>query len=638
MESCRARRPWAVAAPPLPRSGVLLLLGALAAAIVLGAPPAAADDGAGVVRHGAAVSAANALIVELQVSLTSPARVYVEYDNPQAGRYRTAPSEPATEHTIPIVRLRPETTYDYTIFAAAGQDRPAAGGRFTTGRLPPRLAAMPARVRGRSTQPLILSDYLRGDGWTYLLFWDETGSVVWYYHAPTFLRKTVKQSPGGTLFVLENGSITEITPLGEVVTRFERREPPERPHHELTVLDDGRVIYPSREVVIIDDSVNGGGAVTRFRVDNLSIWDPASGRVEQVWEARSAWDILDPNQRVEREDANNWFSWTPINSVSIGPRGNVILSVRGRNQVVSLSPDLSAVEWQLHGPDSDYEFPNPADRFYGQHTAAQLANGNVLLFDNGWTRPEAEGGKYSRALELRLDAAAGTAVKVWEYRLTPDYYAPSNGSAYRLRNGNTLVNFTRSGLNRPMIVVEADAAGNEVFRFENLPWSQTAAQIPIRYRAYGGIASIMGETMLRPPAGAYAPAHVETAADGFTMAADPAKFRELAAAVDGAPRIAANGPFDLYLADGRLVYAKEPCAPEDVAERFFLQVFPAAAGGGGLDFWFVEHGQRWQGACLAAVTLPDYEAARIRTGQLNDWSVEFPAAAGTPRSRAGPGR
>ena len=106
-----------------------LLLGVLAAWSILGAAsPAAADEGAGVVRYGAAVSAGNALIAEVRVSLDRAARVYVEYDNPQAGRYRTAPSEPGAEHVIPIVRLRPETTYDYTIFVAAGQDTAAAGG------------------------------------------------------------------------------------------------------------------------------------------------------------------------------------------------------------------------------------------------------------------------------------------------------------------------------------------------------------------------------------------------------------------------------------------------------------------------------------------------------------------------------
>ena len=190
--------------------------------------------------------------------------------------------------------------------------------------------------------------------------------------------------------------------------------------------------------------------------------------------------------------------------MSTGPRGNFIVSFRARDQVISLSPDFRTMEWQLGGPDSDYEFPNPADRFYGQHTASQLANGNVLVFDNGWTRPAAEGGEYSRALELRLDAAAGTAVKAWEYRPDPDIYSRGRGSAYRLRNGNTLVRFSAR---ERLTIVEVDAAGNEVFRLEHLPRHEP----PLRgYRAYGGITSIMGETMLRPPAAAQrarAPAH-----------------------------------------------------------------------------------------------------------------------------------
>ena len=610
-----------------------------AAGALLGASPAAADAGAAVVRHVVSVSAANALIAEARVSLDRAAQVYVEYDNAQAGRYRTALSEPGAEHVIPIVRLRPETTYDYTIFVAGGpvaggRDAPAPpGGSFTTGRLPPALA-MPVQVTGRSSQPLILSDYRRGDDLAYLVFWDETGSVVWYHHEPPpFRPSAVDRLPGGNFFFRDRRFLTELTPLGQVVNRFERGGQWGIPHHDVTVLGDGRVIYPSREVHVFDDSVNGGSARASFLVDNLRVWDPAGGRVEQVWDAKEAWDVTDPDQRAPApEHGGGRFSWTHVNSVSVGPRGNVILSSRGRHQVVSLSSDFRAIEWQLSGPDSDYEFPNPGDRFYGPHTASQLANGNVLVFDNGWNRPEAEGGRYSRALELRLDDAAGAAVKVWEYRLTPDVYAPTGGSAYRLAGGNTLINFSeRDHADPPLIVVEVDAAGNEVFRFENLAWFETAPRFPARYRAYGGSAAVMGETMLRPPAAAHAPAHAETVAGGFTVAVDPARFRELEAAVDGAERIAAGGPFDLYLADGRLVYAREPCADADVAERFFLHVFRDGAGGfDNLDFRFVEHGLRRRGACLAAVALPDYAVSRIRTGQFVSgrdalWSVEFPA-------------
>ena len=567
----------------------------------------------------------------MRVTLARAARVFVEYDHPQAGRYRTPLSEPGATHAIPLVRLRPETTYDYTIFvvdgsvagnaALDGADTAAGpGGRFTTGPLPLRLAAIPMKARGRSSQPLILSDYPRG----YYVFWDEVGGIVWYQEGSG---GPITQLPAGNLIFLDRG-LVEITPLGAVVNRFERHGPAGNPHHELTVLDDGtRVIYPSREFVVIDDTANGGPAEVTFKIDHLRVWDRESGRIEQVWDLKDAWDLMDPALRVRRPGPGKLFDWTHLNSVSIGPHGNVVLSFRWRDQVVSLSADLRAIEWQLHGPDSDYRFPNPNDRFYGQHTAAQLGNGNVLLFDNGWGRPAAEGGAYSRALELRLDKAAGTAVKVWEYRPTPDIYTRGKGSAYRLRSGNTLISFHNT-------IVEVDAAGNEVFRVDNLPL-HADWPLPARYRAYGGSAAIMGETMLRPPAAA--PAHAATFEKDYYLAKERARFEELTAAGLDGRQLAAGGAFDVYRAGDRLVYVKEPCAPQDVEELFFLHVFPAADGDlasgsreqgfDNLDFDFWPRGVIWEGACLVAATLPDCEIAHVRTGQFirsgQLWSAEF---------------
>ena len=577
----------------------------------------------------------------MRVTLARAARVYVEYDHPQAGRYRTPLSEPGAAHAIPLVRLRPETTYDYTIFVVNGSvadgatlegaDADAAagpGGRFTTGSLPLPLAVIPMKARGRSSQPLILSDYPRG----YYVFWDEVGGIVWYQEGSG---GPITQLPAGNLIFLDRG-LVEITPLGAVVNRFDRHGAAGNPHHEVILLADGRVIYPSREFVVIDDSANGGPAEVTFKIDHLRVWDRESGRIEQVWDSKDAWDLMDPALRVRRPGPGEIFDWTHLNSVSIGPHGNVVLSFRWRDQVVSLSADLRAIEWQLHGPDSDYRFPDPNDRFYGQHTAAQLGNGNVLLFDNGWGRPAAEGGRYSRALELRLDEAAGTAVKVWEYRPTPDIYTRGKGSAYRLRSGNTLISFHDT-------IVEADAAGNEVFRVDNLPL-HAGWPLPTRYRAYAGSKAIMGETMLRPPAAAPAHARAATFEKDYYLAKERARFEELAAALDGR-QLAAGGAFDVYAAGDRLVYVKEPCAPQDVRALFFLHVFPADGdlasgsreqGFDNLDFDFWPRGVFWDGACLVAATLPDYEIARVRTGQFirgqgQLWSAEIaPAAAQGP--------
>jgi hypothetical protein len=137
------------------------------------------------------------------------------------------------------------------------------------------------------------------------------------------------------------------------------------------------------------------------------------------------------------------------NSLQVAPSGVILLSVRYLDTVVAISPQLDRIAWRIGRFKSDFTFPNPSDRFYHEHYVRMLENGNLLLFDNGNGRPAAEGGLYTRALELALDWNTMTAVKVWEYRHqtgasggAPVYkYSDRVGAAQRLENGNTIVWF-----------------------------------------------------------------------------------------------------------------------------------------------------------------------------------------------------
>ena len=611
------------------------------AACVLVEPASGAD--APSVTHSAAVSRTNALIAEVRVSLTNPARVFVEYDNPVAGRYRTRLGASATEHAVPIVRLRPETTYDYTVFTVHDADESNAvrgpSGSFTTGSLPAPLASVFTTATGRSSQPLILTDYGKAPqlptdpepdtpattlymytqpqpvvDYNYLVFWDEVGAVVWYLrvrHAGAVARPHGEEN---FVFAPWAGGLWEFTPLGKVT---DLAGDIGESHHDLIPLDGGRIIFP---VFNYHDVVNGEDGEERKQIiyDSLAVWHSSTGRVEEVWNARNTWDILDPAQHWEPVDSHGQQKWTHLNSMSLGERGNFLLSFRGRSQVASMTPDYG-IEWLLHGPESDYEFPDPTDRFYKQHTASQLANGNILLFDNGTERPEAEGGQYSRALELRLDDEAGTATKAWQYRPSPDIFTPAVGSAYRLDSGNTLVTFgirDEESTQAPLVVVEADANGDAVFRIETVRLHERSA----RYRAQGGIEAIYGETMLRPPT-------------AFEQRPPPVRLH-----YERMKRVAAE-TFNLYLEDRHLVYAKAPCTAEDIALPFSLRVYPKktylleeerqAFGFDNLDFKFFQHGLRWEGGCHAEVPLPDYEIDRIVAGQgvIDDEATAAPASA-----------
>jgi hypothetical protein len=206
-------------------------------------------------------------------------------------------------------------------------------------------------------------------------------------------------------------------------------------------------------------------------------WDMNKGTVTRLV---SLFDILDPvTDRTADSDLTSGFfwqgnnnqyagqteDWTHSNSLDVLPNGDILMSNRHLNQVIAIKPDFSGIDWKLGGVGSDFTFPNPSDQFYHQHFVKVLPNGDILLFDNGNTRPTDQGGEYSRAEELKLDFNTMQATKVWEYRNVPDIYSSAVGSVVRLNNGDTVVDFGVDPVNEnPSIftVVEADANGNPV--------------------------------------------------------------------------------------------------------------------------------------------------------------------------------
>ena len=110
----------------------------------------------------------------------------------------------------------------------------------------------------------------------------------------------------------------------------------------------------------------------------------------------------------------------------------------------------------------------------------------------------------------------------------------------------------------------------------------------------------------------------------------------------------AREPFEVYRDGGRLVYAREDCAPADIDEaHFFLHVRPADPADlperqrergfdfDALDFWFRDGGYVFEdgGRCATARELPAYPIASIRTGQWADggtWSAGATLGAAPP--------
>ncbi len=92
---------------------------------------------------------------------------------------------------------------------------------------------------------------------------------------------------------------------------------------------------------------------------------------------------------------------------------------------------------------------------------------------------------------------------------------------------------------------------------------------------------------------------------------------------DSQPAIRSD--WDVYLIENTLVYVKEPCARADTEATFFLHLYPVDVkdlpdrrkkhGFDNLDFDFYWFGGVFDGGCTATVSLPEYDIARIGTGQ-----------------------
>ena len=512
------RRSWR--APLSPAVAAAIAIAALTALLAAcsdsepsGEMSAAAPDpdAPSVISHSASIDENNGQIVFVSVVLSAPARVAVEYENEFAGKFRTALSETAVEHAVPVVRLRASTAYRYAVGVEKenGELAYQARGEFAAGALPGILDTMRRDASGRSSQDLIILDYatnfLPDSVEQHIVIIDALGYPVWSYigDAPADSQvsmNAIRLLPNGNIaYQLWDCCITEITPLGERVNGFAA----DRTHHDFLPLKDGRMLSLSARQLEFDDSANGGDSQRGVRVDAVNAINPATGESERVWDPMDFWDVSDRAQWGTRNPDRP--DWLHMNSLEKSPGGGYIASLRNIDQVVSLSSDFKTVRWRLGGPDSDFDFPDPADRFTAQHTATELPNGNILVFDNRAELPEEEGGgAYSRALELRLDFESKTAVKAWEFSPEPRMYSHISSGAYRLDNGNTLINFgvSTDPPTIPIAIIEADAQGREVFRLATID-PPTAAlsdgRTPYRYRAYPGPKSIMGETMLRPP-------------------------------------------------------------------------------------------------------------------------------------------
>jgi Arylsulfotransferase (ASST) len=351
----------------------------------------------------------------------------------------------------------------------AGPEALAQVGGASTANSPTRTGAVdqnPIRRRGTGLRALDVDRASPGltlfapanDGIVYLI--DLRGTVVhtWRMPYPPGLYGYLTET--GTLFY--NGKIPNETFLGKGPFKggvaleadwngkvlWEVRQPDH--HHDGRLLKNGNVLLlcatelPNEVAKKVQGGRPGTEAKEKIWADYL-VELTKDGR--KVWEWRT-WEHLDPARDVITAVQDNRSEWTHGNAIIELSDGDLLVSFRNISTIIRIRRQTGEIVWKLGAPP-----------LAGQHAPTPLANGNILIFDNGPHRLD-NTFPFSRVIEV--NPANNETVWMYQEENPHNFFSPRISNAQRLPNGNTLINEGLFGR-----FFEVTSAGEVVWEYVN---------------------------------------------------------------------------------------------------------------------------------------------------------------------------
>jgi len=175
------------------------------------------------------------------------------------------------------------------------------------------------------------------------------------------------------------------------------------------------------------------------------------------------------------------FDYFHINSLDIGPHGDLLISARNTWALYDLNSHTGALLWRLSGKRSSFML-GPNVQFAYQHDARWLPNGDISLFDD-------EGGPPikppSRGEVIELDPKANTATLAQQLvRSSGPLITFSQGNSQSLPGGGWMVgwgglpNMTEFDSHGQIVYDAQLPTGEFSYRSYRLPWAGQPTQPP----------------------------------------------------------------------------------------------------------------------------------------------------------------
>ena len=411
---------------------------------------------------------------EVNVVLDKEAAIEIRYwKEGSSDKYRTIKTAKALEHSVNLLLLETNTTYNYQVIIKRLVNVYSKVLSFHTPEQSPWLQRKwvdpDAKYDAASLDNgLVMLCNARLPGFITML--DGKGAVRWYWQIDDIGVRAATFTPRGTILAMLRPPMKDViddTPKDHAALLNDLEKPIRRGemgfaggtgmaeidlngkilwrldmdkaaggkhkiiHHDVRMDKYGHIVTLIRNSKIVDMRPYGGSGMDTLGGDGILVMD-TTGKELWTW---SVWDVWD----ISKDPYIKRFAYDRfhINCINFDTDGNYLVSVAIEDQIWKINAKTGKIMWKL-GKDGDFKMDTTC-YFSFQHSVHINPQGDLMVFDNSLWK------KVSGGVSFKLDTVNKVATTVIKATLPPNKYTSRMGSAYLLPNGNLLQTSSKTG-------------------------------------------------------------------------------------------------------------------------------------------------------------------------------------------------
>ena len=285
-----------------------------------------------------------------------------------------------------------------------------------------------------------------GPGQQGLMILDTAGQLVWFLPMPAnapfnFQMQTYQGKPvltwwsGSVTAGHGQGACTIMDASYRTIATIQAGNGLQADLHEMTLTPAGTALITAYRTAAADLSALGGptsGQVLSCQAQEIDI---ATGQMIFAWDSLDHVPVTETRAALASGDQTTPFDYFHMNSISLAPDGDLLISSRNTWTVYKVSRASGNIVWRLNGKASDFAM-GPGAAFYWQHHVRAHAGNQLSIFDDGSSPPEES---QSRGILLSVDETAKQARLVRQYVHPARLLADNQGSMQILPDGRVFV-------------------------------------------------------------------------------------------------------------------------------------------------------------------------------------------------------